>query len=71
MRGRCSDESKLILQDMSNEDLRLLYKEVDRLDNEGRKFISNYGLRDLDWKNPYIHIQINIKDILGDRALIE
>ncbi len=66
-------KAELLLEDMTDDELKDLYRESEQRSKAGAKWLEQYGKRNRDnpfeYKDPYWQIQYTCKDILGDRAI--
>lgn len=65
----------MFLEDMTDDELKYLYKEAEQMADTGHKWLKQYGLKNRDepfeFKNPYWHVQYTCQEILGQRAVEE
>ena len=69
-----NDRADKFLDEMTDDQLKELYKEAEKRGNEAHAWFSQFGedrKKGYQWefKNPYWHIQYTCKNILGDKAV--
>jgi hypothetical protein len=69
-----NDKADKFLDEMTDDQLKELYKEAETMAQDGYNWFKQFGenrKKGYKWefKNPYWHIQYTAKEILGNRAI--